>query len=63
MKGGYEMKKKYRISQKGKERIGLILWFIVTSVAVFIATQIYLQRIDDINNNRIVVVPDSECDK
>ena len=56
-------KKKYRLSQKGKERIGLILWFIVTSVVVFVATQIYMQRIDDINNNRIVVIPDSECDK
>ena len=62
MEGGYEMKK-YRINQKGKERIGLILWFIVTSVVVFVATQIYLQRVDDINNGNMIVVPDSECDK
>lgn len=56
-------KKKYRLSQKGKERLGLIIWFIVTSVVVFIATQIYLQRIEDINDGKIIVIPDSECDK
>lgn len=56
-------KKKYRLSQKGKERLGLIIWFIVTSAVVFIATQIYMQRIEDINNGKMVVVPDSECDK
>lgn len=57
------MKKKYRINQKGKERICLIVWFIFTAIVVFIATQIYLQRIEDINNGDFIVVSDSKCDE
>lgn len=57
------MKKKYRISEKGKERIKLIVWFIVMSIVVATATIIYTKRIDNINDGTFVIINDSECDK
>ena len=57
------MKKKYHINQKGKDRLALIIWFIFTGIVVFLATQIYLQRIEDINNGDMVLVSNSECHK
>ena len=57
------MKKKYRISKKGKERITLMIWFILTLTIVFISTQIYMQRIKDINDEKITVQCDCNKDK
>ena len=57
------MKKKYRISEKGKERIKLIVWFIVMSIVVATATIIYTKRIDNINDGTFIIINDSECDK
>lgn len=57
------MKKKYRISEKGKERIKLIVWFIAMSIVVATATIIYTKRIDNINDGTFIIINDSECDK
>lgn len=57
------MKKKYKINAKGKERLTLIAWFIFTALIVGIATMIYVNRIDSINDGTFVIVNDSECDK
>lgn len=56
-------KKKYHINEKGKERIKLIAWFIITSVLVVAATLIYVKRIDNVNDGTFIIINDSECDK
>lgn len=56
-------KKKYHINEKGKERIKLIVWFIVMSIVVATSTIIYTKRIDNINDGTFVIIKDSECDK
>ena len=56
-------KKKYHLTEKGKERIKLIVWFIVMSIVVATATIIYTKRIDNINDGTFVIINDSECDK
>ena len=56
-------KKKYHINEKGKERIKLIAWFIITSILVVAATLIYVKRIDNINDGTFIIIKDSECDK
>ena len=56
-------KKKYHINEKGKERIKLIAWFIITSIIVVAATLIYVKRIDNINDGTFIIINDSECDK
>lgn len=56
-------KKKYHINEKGKERIKLIVWFIIMSIVVATATIIYTKRIDNINDGTFIIIKDSECDK
>lgn len=56
-------KKKYHLTEKGKERIKLIVWFIVMSIVVATATIIYTKRIDNINDGTFIIINDSECDK
>lgn len=56
-------KKKYHINEKGKERLKLIAWFIITSIVVATAAIIYTKRIDSINDGTFVIIKDSECDK
>ena len=57
------MKKKYKLNEKGKERLTLIAWFIITSLVVAIATIIYVNRIERIDDGTFIIVNDSECDK
>lgn len=53
------MKKKYKLNERGQ----IMLWFILTSIIVIGATLLYTERIKDIEENKIILVNDSECDK
>lgn len=48
-------KKKYHINEKGKERIALTLWFLFTLTAMLVATKIYTDRVEKINNGEMTV--------
>lgn len=55
--------KRYHMNQKGKERLALIIWTMFTIIAMLIAMHIYTERIKDIEEKKIILVSDSECDK